>query len=126
MYYKQAQIAANWWIDQMKKQCNKLYPNKVIMDNSTFVVIDDSLNEDFARFHKILSSKIQFYLEIRSYLALTCHFVPCADLSSLARKAKISTTYFPHSATMVVNCGKIEVSVDNGNLRPLPLPTENL
>lgn len=124
MYYKHAQTAANWWIEEMKKRCNHIYPDKVISNNSGFIITDESLSADLSRFQVELVSEIQNCLEKGSSLLLSCYFYPNRNLSLIAKKAKISKTYFPISASMEIFFGKIFVSVNDNNPSLLPLPSE--
>lgn len=124
MHSKLATVATNWWIEQMKKQCRHQYPQKIIEDNSNFVIIDDSLAEELSRFEKALLEKIHACIENRQYLCLTCCYFPSKELSNIAKKANISATYFPVRAQMTICGNSIEVSTNGGTLRKLTLPAE--
>lgn len=115
MYYKQAQVAANWWIEEMKKRCSIIYPDKVIRDGSGFIVTDDSLSEDLSRFQVTLVAEIQNCLEKGYFLSLSCYFYPNQTLTNIAKKAHISKTYFPIRASMDILLGEIFVSINDNN-----------
>ena len=70
MDYKIASVATKWWIDQMKQQCKKLYPNKVTGDNSNLVIVDESLQNELSRFEEILFKKIYHHVTFKCYLLL--------------------------------------------------------
>ena len=38
MDYKIASVATQWWINQMKKQCKKYYPDKITGDDSNLII----------------------------------------------------------------------------------------
>lgn len=119
--YKLAKISANWWIQEIKKLCSHKYPQKVINTNSNFVIIDSSLANDLSRFETVLTNEILCCIQQRSYLCLTCCFIPGRELSKIARKAQISTDYLPHRATMQICGNSVEVSLDGEDLRMLPM-----
>ena len=119
-----AVVAADWWIEQMLKRCSELYPNKVTTNGSDFVIVDNSLDEELSRFKAVLIEEIGNCLDQHSYLSLTCHYLPNSKLSSFARKAKISSSYFPTSASMDVLFGKIQVGLNGKKMRELSLPEE--
>lgn len=124
MHGKLATAAANWWIEEMKKHCKCLYPQKVTGDGSNLVIIDDSFAEELCRFEKALFEKVYPYIEKQNYLCLSCCYFPCRELSNIAKKAHISATYFPTRAQMTILGSSIEVSVNGGILRKLTLPAE--
>ena len=122
MYNHQARVAADWWIEAMKKRCHSLYPKKVTGTAPNLLVIDDSFAQQLSHFHALLTSEIQFCLEKHSYLSLTCCYFPNAILSRLARKSGISNTCFPIDANMEISNQKIQVSLNSEPSHPLPLP----
>lgn len=124
MYCNQAQIAANWWIEQIKKRCSQKYPTKVIAQGSNLVVIDDSFAEQLSRFHYELSQEIQHYLEKNNYLSYTCYIIPNSTLSAIAKKAGLATYYFPYQASMTILNQKVQVSISGEHFYDLPLTTE--
>jgi len=124
MDYKMAKAAAKWWIEEMKKQCHHSHPQKVINDGSNFVIIDDSFAEELSRFETVLFNEISNCIKKRSYLSLTCCFHPSRDLSNLIQKAKISSDYLPHRATMQICGNSVEVSLNGADLHKLPLSAE--
>lgn len=123
---KLAKISANWWIQAIKKQCSHVYPQKVINNNSNFIIIDDSLKNDLSRFEAILTNEILHCIEHRSYLCLTCCFLPGRELSKLAQKAQISTDYLPLRATMQICGNSVQVSLNGEDLRKLPISVSYL
>lgn len=112
MCCKLAQIAANWWIEQMKRKCYILLPAKVTRDNTGFVIINDYLAEEFSRFKKFLIDQIRSSLESEHYSNLFCYYYPCKELSELAKQAHISTAYFPIKAQIIVDENSIKVSTN--------------
>ena len=124
MYCKEAIAATNWWIEQIKKRCIQVYPNKVTRDGSNLVIIDDKLAEDLSRFENILINEFQKYIEKNHYIILTCCHFPNSDLKKLAQKAGFSTTYFTFRAEMRIFGKSIQVSLDGNDLTNLPLPAE--
>lgn len=122
---KLATAAANWWVNLMKVRCQELYPDKVITDDSGIVIIDTSLFEAFSRFYEVLKNEIYFCLEKRNHLSLTCCcFIPASQLTRLARKASISTIFFPERASMQVYGTFVEVSLNGEDLHKLYVSAE--
>ena len=124
MYCKEAIAATNWWIEQIKKRCSQVYPNKVTRDGSNLVIIDDKFREDLSRFENILINEFQKYIENNHYIILTCFHIPNAALRKLAQKACFSTTYFSFRAEMRIFGNSIQVSLDGNDLTDLPLLAE--
>ena len=125
MDYKIASVATKWWIDQMKQQCKKLYPNKVTGDNSNLVIVDESLQNELSRFEEILFKKIYHHVTFKCYLSLTCcYWRPSGDLGIIVRKTSIPKDYLPERANMQIYDGFIEVSLNGEDLHKLPLSTE--
>ena len=120
MDYKMAKASANWWIEAMKRQCNHLYPTKVIHDGCSFVVVDSSLSQELARFEEVLYNAISDCLIKQSYLSLTCCWYPNRDLSKLLQKANISRDYLPPRAAMEICGNSVKVSL-NGEEPPRTL-----
>jgi len=126
MCYKLAPIAANWWIEQMKKKCYILLPAKVCRDKTGFVIINDLLAEEFSRFQEILIEQIYSTIESKHYLNLFCYYYPCKELSSLAKQANISTAYFPIKAQLIIEDACIRVSTNLEDFHTLHLSTDDL
>lgn len=124
MNYKVAKAAAGWWVQQMTKRCKQLYPDKITGDNSNLVVVDDSLQDELTRFEKLLAEEILYYVEKPCPACFTCYHLPNYELSKIAKKASISTTYFPVRAEMRVFGKSVEVAFNGEKLRPLTLPAE--
>ena len=104
MYYKLATVAAEWWIEQMKKKCKKLYPDKFSFERSGLIIKDSSLQEQFSQFKEFLIEEIYNTLTNYSYISLGCYYYPDRTLMTLAKKCNISTTYFPiHAHIEIVN-----------------------
>ena len=122
MYHRQAQVAANWWIEEMKKHSHELYPDKFIDNGIDLVVIDHSFADKLYCFHTLLTDEIKFCLEKRSYLSLTCYYTPNAVLSKIARTAGISHTCFPVNANMEIINRTVQVSTNSQYPHQLPLP----
>ena len=118
---KIATAATDWWIDQMKKRCKELYPNKVIGDDSNLVVIDVSLDNELSRFREALFKQILLHVEVNMYLSLTCCFWPSGELRGLVRKTSISKEYFPPRANMQIYGNSVHVSLNGEDLHQLPL-----
>ena len=122
MNYNKAKVAADWWIEEMKKKCRQSYPNKLTENNSNLEIIDDSLAEEFSRFHTVLINEILNLLSNNYSITLTCYYIPNSLLKNIAKKAQISTTYFPYSAEMHIYNNSIQVSTTGESLRELSLP----
>ena len=108
--YKLAKLAANWWIEAMKKQCSDFYPHKIN---------DDSFTKELARFESVLVDEISYCILHKGYLTLTCCFLPNRELSKLTQKAMLSTEHLPQRALMQIYGNSIEVSIDGSDLRKL-------
>lgn len=126
MDYKIASVATQWWIEQMKKQCQKLYPKKVTRNGSQLLIVDETLQKEFALFEDALFKQILYNIRFKCYLNLTCYYWPSGDLGILVKKTCISKDYFPERANMQIYDGFVEVSINGEDLRKLPLPTEYL
>ena len=126
MDYKLAEVATQWWIDQITKHCMESYPSKVIRKNSELFIVDEALQNELSRFEKILFKEILYHLSFKTHLSLTCYYWPSGDLGKISRKSCISSNYFPHQANMQIYDGYIEVSLGGADLRKLPLPTKQL
>lgn len=107
---KVAKAAAEWWIEQMKKRCTILYPNRIVRDKSGFVITDDSLYEELSRFEEILAGEIRNDLQKFHHVYLGCSHYPDTILSKLAKKSQIPVIYFPIQADMEIHNTSIRVS----------------
>ena len=126
MYYKQAQTAANWWVEQIKMRCSELYPDRIARDGSNFVIVDNSLKDGLSQFQSLLTDDIQVCLEKCSYLSLSCCYMPNRQLSKLAKLANIPDTYFPIRASMEIFDRYVQVALNDEELYTLPLPSDEL
>ena len=127
MDYKMASVATQWWINQMKIQCKKSYPNKIAGDTSNLIIVDDSMRIEFSRFEEALFNHILKSIRFKSHSSLTCcYWRPAGDLGTLVRKTSLSNCYLPERANMQIFDGFVEVSLNGEDLRKLPLPTEKL
>lgn len=124
MHYRVAKVASNWWIEQMKKRCKQLYPDRISGNFPNLTIIDNSFAKELGRFEKILTEEIYNNIERNHYICFTCYYIPNTDLAKLAKRANISTTYFPTHAEMRIWKQSIEVALNGSDLRKLPLPIE--
>ena len=124
MDYQIAKIAAQWWIDQMTKQCMSLYPCKVIRKDSCLVIVDEHLQKELSQFEELLFNEILYHIRFETCLSLTCFYWPSGDLKILVKKSRISSDYLPPRANMLIHDGYIEVSLNGEDLRKLPLPAK--
>lgn len=118
MYCREAVVATNWWIKQIKKRYKQLNPNKNI--------IDDSFAEQLSRFQEILIQEIHEHVEQNRYLNLNCLHFPGVELSKIVKKAQFSQTYLPlcTGAEMEIVGTSIEVAVGKQDLHPLRISDE--
>ena len=105
-----AKTAAAWWIEQIKKRCIILYPNRIIKDKSELVVVDVSLLEVLSRFEEALCNEIQNNLEKFHYMYLGCSYYPDRELAKLAKKTQLPLNYFPLDADMEIYGSSIRVA----------------
>ena len=126
MIYKIATTAANWWIEEMKKQCCKMYPERIQATGTGFVILDNSFAEELSRFKTILTDEIYSCISTQHYLCLTCSHKPSHPLIDIAKKAKISITYFPRQKEMHVSTKSVLISIDSFGLKELPILADTL
>lgn len=105
-----AKAAAAWWIEQIKKRCIILYPERVINDKSDFIVVDASLQEVLSRFEESLYIEIKNQLEKFHYMYLGCSYYPDRELAKLAKKTQLPLNYFPLDADMEIYGSSIRVA----------------
>lgn len=108
--HKLASTGAKWFVQEMKKSYMLLYPDKVSVFNSDIIITDVSLAEAFARFEQILLKELKDNLDIYNFISLGCCYRPNRTLTLLAKKANISTTYFPEHAQLEIANDTIWVS----------------
>lgn len=125
MYCKKvATVATNWWINLMKAQCSKLYPEKISATESDLIILDESLQEDLSRFQQVLFEKILTFVEKRNFIDFSCYYFPNSELSKLSVIANIPKDYFPRRAYMEVLGTSVKVSLNDEDLRELHVPVE--
>lgn len=118
-----ANVAAKWWIEQMKKRCTILYPERIIKDRTGFLIADDFLTEDLERFESILVCKIKDSLQKFHYVYLGCCYSPDSTLLEVAKQSKIPITYFPIHADMEIHHNSIHVSTGKSDMHELRIST---
>lgn len=123
MCNKVAKAAAEWWIEQMKKRCTVLYPDRIVKDRNGFLITDHSLIEDFTQFEKVLVCKIRDSLQKFNYVYLGCCYSPDSMLLEVAKQTKIPLTYFPIHADMEIHHTSIRVSTGENDLHELSIST---
>lgn len=114
-----AKVAAEWWIEQMKKRCTILYPNRIIRDRTGFVITDDFLVDELSRFQESLANEIRNKLQKSPFIYLGCCYSPDSMLSEIAKQSQISITYFPIHADMEIYHNSIRVSTGENDLHEL-------
>ncbi|MBQ2835760.1 MAG: hypothetical protein IJE68_02870 [Clostridia bacterium] len=120
---KIAKVAAEWWIEQMKKRCTILYPTRIIKDRNGFVITDDFFAEELTRFEKDLVNEIQKSLQKFHYLCLWCCYTPDPILLGVAKQSKVPITYFPIHADMEIHHTSICVCTGENDMHELRIPT---
>ena len=105
-----AKTAAAWWIEQVKKRCIILCPERVIKDKSELIVVDVSLQEVLSRFEEALYIEIRNNLEKFHYMYLGCSYSPEAPLSQLAKQTQLPFNYFPLHTDMEIYGSSIRVA----------------
>ena len=111
--HKLASTGARWFVQEMKKCCTLLYPDKVSGLDPNIVITDASLAEAFARFEQLLIKELKDNLDVYNFISLGCCYRPNRTLAMLAKKANISTDYFPQHAYLEIANNTILVSSDN-------------
>lgn len=119
MCEKVAKAAAKWWIEQMKKKCTSLCPDRIIKDRTGFLIIDDSLSEEFERFENALVGQLQDSLKKSRYVYLGCCYSPDLILLEAAKISEIPSTYFPIHADMQIYDTSIFVSIGEADSHEL-------
>lgn len=122
MYYKMAKVATDWWIEEMKKRCLRLYPDKFNENSLDLEIVDNSLLEELTKFHSVLMDEILRALKIYHYICLTCYYFPDTQLINIAKKAQIPTHYFPLHAQMEIYNNEIHVFTTGKYSRELSVP----
>ena len=105
-----AKAATAWWIEQIKKRCIFLCPDRIIKDKSNFIVVDVSLQEVLSRFEEALCNEIQNNLEKFHYMYLGCSYSPEKPLSQLAKQTQKPFDDFPLHADMEIYGSSIRVA----------------
>lgn len=120
---KVAKAAAEWWIEQMKKRCTTLYPNRIIKDRTGFVITDNILGEELSRFQKNLTNELRNKLLKARFVYLGCSYTPDSMLLDIAKQSKIPISYFPIHADMEIHHMSIRVSSGESDLHELHFST---
>ena len=110
--HKLASTGAKWFVYEMKKCCTLLYPDKVSGLDPNIVITDAPLAEAFARFEQLLTKELKDNLDVYNFISLGCCYRPNRTLVMLAKKANISTAYFPMHAHLEIANNTIWVSSD--------------
>ena len=105
-----AKAAAAWWIEQIKKRCIFLCPDRIIKDKSNFIVVDVSLQEVLCLFEEALYIEIKNQLKKFHYMYLGCSYYPDRELAKLAKKTQLPLNYFPLDADMEIYGSSIRVA----------------
>ena len=108
-----AKTAAAWWIEQIKKRCIILYPERIIKDKSNFIVVDVSLQEQLSKFEESLYIEILNNLKKFHYMILGCSYSPEKPLSQLAKTTQLPFNCFPLHTEMEIYGSSIRVSYGN-------------
>ena len=126
VYCKEAVVATNWWIKQIKKQYKKLNPTKIIGNSPNFTILDDSFLQELSRFQEVLIREIHEHVENNRYMNLNCLHFPGSELSKIVKKAQFTEAYLPlHiGAEMEITGKSIEVSLGKQELHPLNISDE--
>ena len=103
-----------------------MYPERIQATATGFVILDDSFAEELSRFKTILTDEIYSCISTQHYLCLTCSHKPSHPLIDIAKKAKISITYFPHQKEMHVSTKSVLISIDSFGLKELPILADTL
>ena len=119
--HKLASTGAQWFVQEMKKCCMVLYPDKVSVLDSNIVITDNSLAEAFARFEQLLIKELKNNLDLYNFISLGCCYRPNRTLATLAKKANISTAFFPMHAHLEIANNTIWVSTDMQEPYKLPI-----
>ena len=111
MYYKLANAAAKWWIEQIKNQCQRISPEITSGYGSNIKVLDKTLGEKLGVFEELLRNEFLEHLKTYDYFHIGCCYYPNDLLIELAEKANLSTSYFPMHAQLTIAKNSIYVSV---------------
>lgn len=123
MCEKVAKVAAEWWIEQIKKRCTILYPDRIIKDRTGFVITDDFFAEELSRFQKFLTDEIRNHLQKFHSVYLGCCYTPDSMLLGIAKQSEVPITYFPIHAEMEIYHNSIHVSYGENDLHELRFST---
>lgn len=105
-----SEVAASWWIKQIKEYCSKRHPSKLT---------DQSFLDKLSYFQELLALELDTHIQNNDYFYLGCYYFPTRELSSIAEKAKMHYSYFPRDIEMQLENGIITVSVNNHPSRQL-------
>ena len=109
------EVAAKWWVDQIRKsELSKFHNNEIAPNSGTIMLYEATTRqsihpteEDFTKFYDLLSNYIKDVVEESGTLILVSDYGPEESLCAIAAQSNIPLARFPWKVRMYISSKEV-------------------